>query len=693
MRKALLRALESLADVAPSSSAADSRRKPFGVVVKLLVVVIALTCVVQVCATVAMALGNYGKTKDQFEERLEAFLHARSELLGGLVWRLQYEELDRVLGGMLLEESVAAIVVYDETGAPVGRVERDLGGEAPRVVKRADLVHVNGVESDKAGEVEVVATMKDVYDAFELERRSALLLIGVSAGAIVSAVWLALSRLIARPLGQLRRAIARSQAGEPHVRLPERSPDEVGELFAAFNSFMEANDRSMAMIQAANEQLRRLAERDELTGLLNRRAAQTHFAEARGARGVSVIFMDIDLFKSANELLGHKGGDTLLREFVARLTAQIDGEAAAYRLGGDEILVIQRGVASSESALALGERLRQAVSGAYQIGFMAHEVTVSAGVYYAEQPLGDFDTVLTMSDLALREAKRLGRGRTTLLTEDLLDSVTQRIEIERSVAQALAEGQFEMFFQAQFDLQTKMVVGVEALARWRRPQRGMVSPGVFMPIIEDLGLSLEHGQLAIVQCCAAAERLMREFGRRIPVAMNVNAQQLGQAEFWTRLMRELERRGLPASAIVVEVTESQFIGNMELARRALMEYRASGGTVALDDFGTGYSSLAYLTQLPVDKVKIDRCFVKQAPDDESTATILGVAVQLAHAIGAEAIAEGVETEAEEAVVLRRGVRIVQGFRYGRPMELSALLADLRQSAEAPSEAAPLRRIS
>lgn len=657
-------------------------RKPVGVVVKLLAMVLALTCVVQAWATFLMVADTQQKTRTQFDERLESFVQARVELLGGLVWRLQYDELDRILHAMLREEAVAAISVYDEAGAMVRRVARKPDGASPTLLKTAELLHVNGLVSDKAGRVELFASLEGVHEDFELQRRSAVTLMLVSAAAIVAAVWLAISRRIARPLSELRCAIARSLAGERRVRLPERSSDEVGELFQAFNGFMEANDRSIALIEAANGRLRDLAERDDLTSLFNRRAAQAHFAELRGAADVAVVFMDVDLFKSANELLGHKGGDDLLREVALRLTREIGAEADAYRLGGDEFLVIRRQAGSSDCAFAFAERLRRAMSGGYRIGTMTHEATISAGVYYAERALGDFDAALAMSDLALREAKTSGRGRTILLDESLLEAAAERIKIERSVAQALAEERFEMFFQPQFDLREGRIVGAEALARWRRPEGGMISPGVFMPIIESMGLSLEHGKLAVVQCCAAAERLRRELGRSVPVALNVNAQQLTQPEFWAALLRELERRGLPASAIEVEVTESQLIGNLEAARRALAEYRALGGGVALDDFGTGYSSLAYLTQLPIDKVKIDRSFIQRAPTDATVATILSVAVQLAGAIGAEVVAEGVETEAEEGAVVRHGVRLVQGFRYGRPMELDALLAGLRGGGEA-----------
>ncbi|WP_018634273.1 putative bifunctional diguanylate cyclase/phosphodiesterase [Neomegalonema perideroedes] len=667
-------------------------RKPISVILKLLIVVIALTCAVQAGAGFVIAFGNSEKARAQFDEKLEYFLQARVELLGGLVWRLQYDELDRVLNAMLREEAVASIRVYDDVGSVVGEVGRPVEPQTPTIRRRADLIYMNGLVSDKAGWVEVLASMGPVHAAFEREKRHAVVLMLTSAAAIVTAVWLAVSRLIAQPLAQLRGAIARSLAGERNVRLPERSLDEVGELFSAFNQFMEANDRSLSKIRAANDRLRDLAERDDLTGLLNRRAAQAHFAELRGATGVSIVFIDIDLFKSVNELLGHKGGDTLLCDMVARLTREMSEEAEAYRLGGDEFLIIQRNVGSSGCAYAFAERLRQAVSGEYHIGVMAHDVTISLGVYYADQPLEDFDMVVAMSDLALRQAKHEGRGRTTLLTIDLLKAATARIEIERNVAQALAEGQFEMFFQTQLDLRSGKVVGVEALARWRHPQRGLVSPGVFMPIIEDMGLSVEHGRLAVLQCCAAAERLQAEFRRPIPVALNVNAQQVVQAEFWTTLQRELESRGLSASAIVIEITESQLIVNMEAACRALDDYRAVGGSVALDDFGTGYSSLAYLTQLPIDKVKIDRSFVKRAPTDRTVATILSVAAQLAQAIGAEVIAEGVETPEEEEAVSRHGVHLAQGFRYGRPVEIEVLMREI-QERETAAFLNPATRVS
>lgn len=669
---------------------AKRSRRPKSLLLKLLVLVVSFAVLAEIGSAAVIAHFGMLSAHQGFDKRVSAFVDARKQIIGTLVWRLRFEELDGILREMLSEDSIVSVRVYDEANTLVGSAKRqdDSGGEI--VTRAADLLYSNDNVQDKAGRIEVRATLAPILAENRRQLLYAFAVALASAIAISFAIWAAVTGLVARPLAVLRKTIALSRRGAKGVRAPDRPLDEIGILYQAFNRLMENNDRQVLDIQEANERLRRLAERDDLTGLPNRRVAQAAFAAHRGERNVAVHFLDLDKFKLVNDTLGHRAGDALLRQFAARLVLVLDGRATAYRLGGDEFLVLQTGVKDQDDATSLAEAIRQDTSNEYELGTVRHRLGVSIGVYVAEEGLDDFDDILGLADLALAEAKQSGRGRAAILAPEMRQALVEKVWLEREIRQAISSAGFEAHFQPQIDAETGKIVSAESLSRWSHPERGMIPPSKFMPLIEEMGLSLEHGRLMIAHCCAAAATLRARTGSDLRISLNANAQQVGHPAFWATLTHELARHRLSPSAIEIEVTESELMENFEAANRALAAYRSLGGAIALDDFGTGYSSLAYLTKLPFDTIKIDRTFVCEATENAIGAAIIRLVVGFTRETGTSVIAEGIETEEQERMVLACGVKILQGYRYGRPQPLGELLDQIRrgQTSEAPGEHLP-----
>lgn len=662
------------------------RARPHGLVAKLLALIVSLALAAQLGSAGVIAYFGAQSARETFDNHLKAFVSARNDIVGALVWRLQYEELDRILHSMLAEPSIVSVQVYDEAGTVVGAAARDGATAESTIERKAELRYANENVQDKAGSIEVRASLDPILAERRRQLFYAILVALVSAIAIVVAIWLALRSMIVRPLAILGTAITQVRSGHQGIRVPERPLDEIGIFYRAFNAFIAANEKAVRDIEQANERLRHLVAHDDLTGLPNRRSAQSDFATRRGARDVAVHFIDLDKFKMVNDTLGHLAGDSLLCQFSQRLGGAIAGQGRAYRLSGDEFLVLQHATTSSGRAVALAEKILAETIGDYALDGHIHRLGISLGIYLAEEGLDDFDDILGLADLALADAKRSGRGRISILDREMRQALAEKVWLEREIKVAIANGGFEAYFQPQIDHASGRMVSAESLSRWRHPERGLLSPGKFMPLIEEMGLSLEHGKIMIVHCCAAAATLRQHMGETFTVSLNANARQVGSSEFWATLTQELRRHALPPSAIEIEVTESEVMENFDVAHDALANYRALGGSIALDDFGTGYSSLSYLTKLPFDTIKIDRSFVYNATENRMAAGILHLVAAFARQTGAKVIAESIEKVSEEEQIVSSGIQLLQGYLYGRPMPLADLLVHFRVSS---SHAQPL----
>lgn len=436
--------------------------------------------------------------------------------------------------------------------------------------------------------------------------------------------------------------------------------------------------------ETARRDIERIAHFDELTGLPNRYQLQQALAqdlerlEGEGLQA-ALLAVDLDRFKEVNDTLGHVVGDQLLAQVGERLTRSAAAPNLVARVGGDEYCVLIRAAASAPRAAEIADLILTELRRPFMLD--GHRVTVGASIGVALAP-ADADTpgaLLKCSDIALYEAKARARGGVVHYVPRMQEDMAKRRELEEELRQALAKDELLIHYQPIVDSRRGAIVCMEALVRWRHPIRGMISPGVFIPIAEDTGLIIEIGAWVLRRACLDAT----QWPAHIRVAVNLAPLQFQQPDLLARIDEVLRESGLPPDRLELEITESAFISQSADVEAKLRGIAALGVRLALDDFGTGYSSLSYLNRFPVNKVKIDQAFSRQANDSPKTQAIIGAISVLAHELGLDLVAEGVETQAQLALMSSKNIFLIQGFLYSRPRPIEELKPMFESPFDAP----------
>jgi len=434
------------------------------------------------------------------------------------------------------------------------------------------------------------------------------------------------------------------------------------------------------------------ATHDALTGLPNRVYLHEYLVHLLGEPSVghpsvALLFLDLDRFKLVNDTLGHGMGDELLIAVANRLRKNTRPEDVVGRIGGDEFLIVVDGVRDAKRAHEIAERTRLGFMTPFSVRGAEIPVSSSVGVaMYGVDEEVDAESMLRDADTAMYEAKDAGGDAVAVFDASMRDRVAQRLALESEMRHALERGEFHLHFQPIVRSMDSRVAGLEALLRWSHPTLGNISPELFVPIAEDTGLIVELGAWVLDQACAELATLRQTVrsADELTVSVNLSARQLRDDSLLESVARSLLRHQLPAGALCLELTESTLMENMSLITRMLATLRECGVRVSVDDFGTGYSSLAYLKQLPVDEVKIDRSFVTDLGENDPNASLVAAVVAIAGSLGVSTVAEGVET-LEQAERLRElGCDEAQGFYFSRPVppeRLPGVLEDLGLVAE------------
>ncbi len=459
----------------------------------------------------------------------------------------------------------------------------------------------------------------------------------------------------------------------------DNTPDETGVLVKAFNGLMSD-------IRFRDQALQRLAYHDPLTGLPNRVSFQKSLADwierpFENPTG-AVALLNIRGFRALNDAFSHSIGDAILMTVAANIKATLPEGATLARYGGDEFAVLLPN-ADNEAAVEMSiSRINMAFSKPIKIGELELHVTLTAGaVTIFGQELGHVSTdeVLRHSDLALDVAKKQTAGSLQFFRAPMSEQVQQDTTLGQYLRQAAMLGEFSLHFQAQLDLKTNRVSGFEALARWRHAELGDISPAIFIPMAERIGLIGVIGDWVLAEGCRQAASWLRQGQPERSISINASPAQILAAGFVEKVRRALKNTGLPPRLLCIELTESMFIGSNYAETVIVLETLAKDGiTLALDDFGTGYSSLSYLSKLPFHIIKIDRAFVSHANTTPRKTGMLKSIVEMVHSLGMTTVAEGAET-AEEATLLQNlGVNKVQGYIVAKPMPAAEALARANQ---------------
>jgi diguanylate cyclase (GGDEF)-like protein len=435
-------------------------------------------------------------------------------------------------------------------------------------------------------------------------------------------------------------------------------------MFKPYDTGWLVTYEDVTEVRKADERISHMALHDALTGLPNRILLRSRIDEALAAieaGGFAVMCLDLDKFKDVNETLGHPAGDRLLCEVAKRIQSIARRSDVVARLGGDEFAVIAFAGDDEPGISGLAGRLLDAISQPYEIDGQSVVVGGSIGIALAPADGVTADTLMKKADLALYRAKSDGRGRFALFESAMEQHLVERRRLEIELRNAFVLGEFELYYQPVVKVKTRRIVACEALMRWRNESRGVVSPATFIPLAEETGLIIQMGEWALNRACLEAAR----WPAQIRVAVNLSPVQFRSGTLVEAVAAALDASGLAPDRLELEITESTMMQDTDATLAIIGEIKALGVRIAMDDFGTGYSSLAYLQRFPFDKVKIDQAFVRDI-DQGTNRAIVGAVTHIAGNMGIETTAEGVETEAQFAMVAAEGCDQVQGYLFSPP---------------------------
>lgn len=457
-----------------------------------------------------------------------------------------------------------------------------------------------------------------------------------------------------------------------------------GEIDYHIASFSDIREQ-----KAAEERIRHIAHHDALTGLPNRLhlsiALEQVLADAlRKSTEIAIMFIDMDRFKLINDTLGHHVGDQLLIEVAQRLRTCVRESDIVARLGGDEFVVAVTGITEDLAATSVASKLLHALSEPYQITGHTLHSSPSIGISLFPHDGRDPVTLMKNADAAMYHAKEQGRNNAQYFRAEMNAAASRRLELENDLRGALAAAQFELHYQPKICAKAGTICGVEALIRWRHPTRGLVSPLDFIPLAEETGLIEPIGAWVLDEACRQLGAWRAAGIQNLSMAVNLSAHQLRSPGLINLVGLTLCRHALREDDIELEITESVAMANPERAIDQLHALRTLGVRLAIDDFGTGYSSLAYLKNLPIQTLKLDRSFVRDIETDANDAAICAATITLAHTLGLEVVAEGVETEAQRYFLATvHHCDTLQGYLFGKPEPASTLTPSLLQAIPAP----------
>jgi diguanylate cyclase (GGDEF)-like protein/PAS domain S-box-containing protein len=445
----------------------------------------------------------------------------------------------------------------------------------------------------------------------------------------------------------------------------------------------------ITMNKAAAEEIKHLAFYDPLTGLPNRRLMvdrlnQALVFSARTGRDGAVLFLDLDHFKTLNDSLGHDVGDLLLQQVAERLVNCVREGDTVARLGGDEYVVLLEELSEEAPEAAtqvekIGEKILVSLNQPYLLGQHDYHCTPSIGVSLFSNHNQSQEELLKHADIAMYQAKKAGRNTIRFFDPKMQEVINMRVDLERELRKAIEKNQLHLYYQVQVDVSGRPL-GAEALIRWLHPEHGLVSPFHFIPLAEETGLILPIGQWVLETACRQLKLWEQDkITRELTLSINVSAKQFRQADFVNQINQAIKNYSINPMLLKLELTESMLLDNIEETVTTMNQLKEVGIRFSLDDFGTGYSSLQYLKRLPLYQLKIDQSFVRDIAVDSSDQAIIRTIIAMAHTLNLNVIAEGVETEEQQGLLMNNGCTHYQGYFFGRPVPIEQFEVILKQN--------------
>lgn len=500
---------------------------------------------------------------------------------------------------------------------------------------------------------------------------------------ITTVLMITIGRWLLEPILFMRANLIEASQNPENPKI-EKSPfnphDEIGSAIEIAQKLIQQNASHIKQIKSSAEnKIHRLAYYDTLTELPNRTLFLKNMAEAMRNgdeaenKKFTVVALDLDHFKDINDSMGHNVGDAILRSVGKRLRNAMPDEATVSRTGEDEFAILIPMHSDIQQPREIAERLLNIIrSEPFKVFDEEFQIRASVGVSVFPRDGIDPDQVLKNADIALNRAKEDGRDTLKEYSEDFDRAVQARFQMLRDLRDAMENKQLQLHYQPQLDLKSGKIIGAEALLRWWKPNNSkeggsFISPGEFIPVAEQSGLIVPIGEWVMKTACTCASEWNEKYGFDMRIAVNVSAAQFSQGNLCEFVKKTLKETRLPAHKLELEVTESVFMDDITHTIQTLNDLHKLGIELAIDDFGTGYSSLSYLRQFPIDRLKIDQSFIRNALNEPDDASITKTIITLGHSLNLKVIAEGVETLEHEAFLLKEKCDEVQGFRYSKPI--------------------------
>jgi diguanylate cyclase (GGDEF)-like protein len=439
-------------------------------------------------------------------------------------------------------------------------------------------------------------------------------------------------------------------------------------------------------LQTHKENLDHLTLHDPLTNLPNRtlllNKLEQLIIKTQGThKSIAVLFIDLDHFKQINDSLGHAFGDQILEMASERFYQCVDINDTVARLGGDEFAIILESLSQGQNSALMAQNIIKAMEKPFEIELHQLYLTASIGISLYPQDGIDAQTLLRNADAAMYKAKDEGRNTFQFYTESMTEQAFERILMDVSLRKALSKDELLVYYQPQFDLKTRKIVGVEALVRWNHPDLGLVLPDRFISVAEETGLIIPLGNIVMEKAFHQISQWNHQFDTNLKVAVNISVRQIFDARFIANLKQLLSKTQCNPKWLELEVTEGLIMDKPEVSIKIMEQIRAIGIDLAIDDFGTGYSSLSYLKRFPITRLKIDSSFIRDIPDDVDDIAITNAIIALGKSLNISIIAEGIETDAQNNYLINEGCQFGQGFIYSRPLAASEMSLLLQKQSQ------------
>ncbi|EJN6827425.1 c-di-GMP phosphodiesterase [Vibrio cidicii] len=662
-----------------------------------------VSVVLGLCFSLYHILVDLHQEQRRIEEHYQFKLMQNYSNASQAAYHLNHLLAEQVASSLMMDNAVYSVAIVDDFGDVLTQKNRPIEAQdmitqlLSTILTPASPFYKTELHQPNSnvvvGTLSFSVNGSSIAEAF-ISKSSRILLFDLFRNILLTTILLAFFYVkLSKPIITLNNWVNSLQNRKTAIELPPRnSNDELGRLALSFHNLWQAR-------AAAESQLNQLAYYDTLTGLANRslllKTLNDSLNEALRNNSNGVLFyMDLDRFKTINDSLGHTIGDNLMRAIAKRLEGWLhDGETAA-RIGGDEFAILIPNL-SLEHAANKAQQLLALISNPYSIDDHQLYCTVSIGISkFPSEGISSID-VLRQADTALYRAKVAGRNKYMFYEPEMHAQVESFLEIEKGLHEALHQQQLELYYQPQVN-DKMQIIGVEALIRWNHPERGLLPPGVFMPIAEETGQILPIGDWIIEQACYQYAQWKKlgvfpDTFRRL--AINISPLQFSQQFFVEHITHALTQAGISGEHIELEITESLLLENVESAMNKMAQLKELDLKISIDDFGTGYSSLRYLKHLAVDVLKIDRSFVTQLHLDQSDQAIVDTIIMTADRLNLEVIAEGVEEHEEMEALMKLGCEQFQGYLFDKPQPVDVITQRLKENSYGETRAAAMLKSS